>query len=236
MLYMPKTRIREAYEWPVNSGASTIFEGQVLVNSVQNGVAAVLQSSGANTDVWAGVAFNVWQVGTTAKYVDVITVPSGSPYTATLSNTPVSPSTTMSAVTLDGSTSVLAYNSGVASGQFSVSGNVITFNSAQAGNVYYVTYTYTLSTQQAISYYGDGFVLKRSPSSITNTTGVIRAGLVYTDQYDASVNWYAPNILTIKTGANGLFTIGGSGTSLTWCTVFEAPTNSFPFLGLYINT
>jgi len=239
MLYMPKTRIRESYEWPVNTAlASTLYEGQVLINSLSNGIGSVTQSNGNGSDVWAGVSLNVWQVPTTAKWVDSITVPSAAPYTGTLSNAPISPSsTTISAQTADGTTSVLSYNGGVGSGQFSVTGNTqINFNAAQAGNTYIVTYTYTMSTQQAISYFGDGVVLERSPSQITNTVGVIRAGLVYTDQFDASQNWYAASISNITTGAGGVFTRGGSGMALTWVTVFEAPSVNYPWLGLYINS
>jgi hypothetical protein len=243
MLYMPKTRIRESYEWPVYSGASTLYEGQCLVSVMTAGIAQVTQSAGTTGDTnFAGVSLNVWQVPTTAKWVDTITVPSVSPYTATLSNAPVSPgSTTMSAVTSAGS--ALTYNSGVGSGQYTITNSTtITFNVAQAGNTYLVTYTYTMSTQQAISYYGQGDVLKLSPSQITNTVGVIRGGLIYTDQFDASQNWYgavnanANNTPSyISTGASGVFTIGGSGCTLPWVTVYEAPSVNYPWLGLYIN-
>jgi len=246
MIYHPKTRIRESYEWPVNPAASTLFEGQVLINSLSaavntsynnGGIGSVTQSNGNGSDVWAGVALNVWQTPTTAKFVDVITVPSTAPYTAVLTNAPISPSSTTISAVLQGGTGALTYNGGVGSGQFAVTANTtITFNAAQAGIVYNVVYSYTLSTQQAISFFGDGSVLKRSPSAITNSVGVIRGGLVYTDQFDASQNWYAAAINNISTGAGGVFTQGGSGVILTWVTVFEAPSQGFPYLGLMINT
>jgi len=224
------------------SNLNTIFEGQVLsiqgessaFNSAVGGIGTVIPSAGASTDIWAGLALNVYKVPSTAKYVDVITVPSASPYTASLTYAPVSPSTsTMSAVTETGT--ALTYNSSVGSGQYKVtSSTTITFNSAQAGNTYYVVYSYSLTVSQALTLFGDGYVWKREPSQITQTIGAVTRGIVYTDAFDASSNWYGAQPSPLYTGAAGIITLSSTSTVTIPGRVLQAPSNDFPYLGVWL--
>jgi len=232
MLLHAKTRIIESRDWPINPASSEIFEGMALTNNVVNGVGTVQASAGSSNDVFAGFALNVQKCPTTAKYVELVTIPaSPGPYTWTLANTPISPSgSTVSFVSAAGT--ALSYGSGADNA--SVSGNVITFDSSDAGEQYYVTYAYSPTVAQLIYLFGDGVVLKREPAAVTNTVGVIRAGLLYTDQFDPSQNWWAANIADLHTGAGGVVTRGGSGSAIH-AQVVAAPGVDFPYLGLYFS-
>jgi len=243
MILHNSSHFYETQEVFLASGSlNTIFEGQVLTmagatsafSSTVGGIGTVSVSAGASTDIFAGLALNVYKVPTTAKYVDVITVPSASPYTSVLSFAPVSPSTTtISAVTETGT--ALTYNAGLSSAQFSVTASTtINFNSAQAGNTYYVTYNYSLTVAEALTLFGDGYVWKREPSQVTQTIGAVTRGIIYTDAFDPSSNWYQAQPSPLYTGASGVITLSTTSTVTIPGRVVQAPSNAFPYLGVWI--
>jgi hypothetical protein len=231
MLLHSKTKGELSAELPVDPAqAGSIFEGQALSISMSSGVGVVDVTTGSG-DVFAGFAQNTYKVPSTAKKVDAITVPSSAPYTVTLSYTPLSASTTMAVVTSTGT--ALAYNAGVGSGQFSVAGAIVTFNSVQAGLSYFAIYSYSLTVDQAQALFGDGYVYgKKEPSQVTQSVGCITRGIIYTDVFDPSSNWYG-TIGTVYTGANGMVTLSSGGASIN-CNILAAPSVDFPYLGLYL--
>lgn len=245
MLLHPKCRFVETTEWPIASTAATLFEGMALINisttatafssgATTSTIGAVKESAGGAGEVFAGFALNVNRLPTTATMVEKVTVPAVTPFTVTLLNTPLTPSTTTSVVTTDGVTA-LVFNAGVASGQYNLVGTTVTFNTAQAGISYYVVYRYTPSQAQARYLFGDGSVVgPLAPADITGTVGVIRAGIVYTDAFDPSKNWFANAIGDVTSGAGGLLTRAGSGATVR-AQVIAAPSVDFPYLGLYFD-
>jgi len=239
MLYHTRTRIFKSQERTLAPTAGTIVEGMALITTVVNGVGGVLASGGNSGEVFAGISLNYYTMPSQGVQVDTITVPATGPYTATLSYAPLNPTTGVSAVTADGTTSVLAYNAGVASGQFSLTGTgnqTITFNSAQAGNTYIVTYFRTLSVDEAEMTYGDSITLGAiTASHRTNSVGALLSGEIWTDSIDPSANWLAPNISNLATGAGGIITRGGSGATIPGY-ILQAPTADVPFLGIQLNS
>lgn len=235
MLFLPKTRPMDTIELPILSSAPSFLEGTALIYTMEGGVNKVTQSAGAaNTDIFAGVAFNLNRVPSTSVFVDTVTAPTGGG-NRTLTFTPLNPSTQVSVVEVSTGTA-LTFNAGAGAGQFNLSGTTITFNTAEAGKTYYVTYRYTLTVDQARMRFGDGsWYGSGAPTSATQSIGVIKSGIVYTDMFTTQDNWSAANAGTIKVGANGYFQIGGTGATVQG-SVRETPTPDFPWLGLYLNT
>lgn len=217
-IWMNNSKWSISTELPVVSTASNILEGTALVWAQENGMNKVQAATGAANEVFAGVALNYVQVPTYGQWVDYITIPSSSPYTATLSQTPINPTTAVGVITAAGVK--YTYNAGVGSTQYSISGTTITFNSANAGVSVSVFYQYTLTVSQAQYLFGSNYAYVGSVSAqqVLSTAGVIKsAQVLFTDQYDPSVNWVTANIgypagasqITLASG--GIFTLGGSG-------------------------
>lgn len=117
-------------------------------------------------------------------------------------------------------------------------GRTITVDDQNANTTLFVVYNYVPSVADYKFAYeagGDLFPGNNGPA-ILGQVSVITAGIVYTDQFDKSVNWNAVNAATpIKGGANGIFTTNGNGCICTGVKVYEAPSMDKPFLGLTLD-
>lgn len=233
MLYMPKTKVEFADSLDIVAAQPSIFEGQLLQAVVENGIGKVQLGAASGTAIIAGIAYKYFRQPTSAKMVENVTVPAGGG-TVTLSRTPLTPSTASLAYDVTGATA-LTYNAGVGSGQYAVTGAVISFNAAQAGHVVTVIYGYTLSVTEANLLYGDNhYIGSLEPSNFSNKIGCIKRGHVWTDQYDPAINWFASPRGNMTMGANGLITVGGSGPVIPGF-LLEAPSVDSPYLGIAIN-
>lgn len=120
--------------------------------------------------------------------------------------------------------------------QYSISGNVITFNTAQKNDTMLIQYRYVPTAVQWQAVQGN--VLPGGDSgALLNVVGVIVAGDIYTSIYDTSANWQSTSApIIVSTSANGMVTIGGSGTVISpTVRVLAPPTATNPFLGLSIS-
>ena len=237
------TRAAESYNMPLHpdflsqTGVTRVLEGMALINSISGGVGRVRPATGTAADgAFIGVSAEINNPPQTAVYVEIVTVPSSSPYTVNL----ISPIIATTAISVRSSpTSSLDIVTGSPSGgdvQVTANSRVLTFNSAQAGDTFTATYRFSPTVQQTIALFGDGNVLgTASPSQIANGLTVITKGIVYTDQFDPADNWEAPNIGTIHVEANGLFTRAG-GADIAGAQdriqVIHTPSYENPYLGL----
>jgi hypothetical protein len=118
---------------------------------------------------------------------------------------------------------------------YTLSGATVTWVNSQANDTVRVFYRFAPTTVEAQAIMGD-IRPGGAPGSLLGQVGVAKSGVMYTSEYDTSVNWLAANPV-IKTAANGRLTIGGSGLTIRgW--VVQAPHSNGPdgaFLGIEFN-
>lgn len=211
----------------VLSSLASIEEGTCVIRVKENGVVKASPSAGTANDVFAGVAVsgarNLTQIGG----FEEITIPASGPYTATLAHTPVGTVTGTFIPVADGA---LTIGAGAPSGTgvVQISGRTLTFHSADAGKKVRIHFKRDLSAVEAQALYGQIV----GAGGLSDRTGVITKGeLVFVSNYDPASDWWVA-VGPVKCGANGNFTLGGSGAVCAGVSVAVAPTADFPFLGL----
>ena len=214
MIYFPMTRLVDSSEAVVAPTANITAEGQALVKAATG----VAPSLGTSADVFAGFAvLGVSAAPLAALYgtkVESALVPGNG--VVTLGRTPV-----------PGQLAVFDNTAGAAVASPTVSGNTVT--GLTAGNTVTVTYKYALTVLQSRALQGD-----TQPGGYAGTyvgqVGLAKRGVIYTDQFDASVNWAAAT--GIKLMANGQITNqAGTGVAIDGYVV-AVPNQEVPYLGI----
>ncbi len=228
MILFPNTKIIESVERPVAAGQTVDQEGRALTGVLTAGTFGVRFSAGSGTESFVGVSFNTPAVLTRIPLIEDKVQSSAN--TITLSQTPIG-----GTIRVRNETSGTVQTAGSPSNanEYSISGNVITLNAAGVGNTIRVWYAYVPTTVQAVALFGNtqpggqaGLMLGQA--------GVITRGDVYTTEFDTTSDWVTGG--TVRLGASGLFTLGGSGTQLTNVTIIAVPSvgSGVPALGLQI--
>jgi hypothetical protein len=222
MLYFPKTRVAVSNELPIAVGASIQAEGLALVADNTGGVFGVKPSIGDAADVFMGVSISQEFPLLAMPKVEEQTQPAAN--TVTLARTPIT-----------GTLAVTDTTSGlflVAGTDYTVSGKVVTLLAATTGHTHRITYKFVPTALEAESIQGDIY-----PGGAAGTRfgqcGLLKSGAVYTTEFDSAVDWSQPAPI-VTTGANGQFTIGGTGVVVP-CQVIATPSVMYPYLGLMIN-
>ena len=232
MIYFPLTKAIDSGETAVLAGATFTSEGQAVVRTSGSEYLGSLPSSGTATDLFEG--FSVASLHA-APFMDVyatavepFTCPSSSPYTITVSNTPVA-----------GQFVVYDQTAGSVVGGATLSGSTFTLAVGQAGHAIVIQYRYAQSAIQQYAQQGNQ-IPGNYPGLLVNQIGVIRRGVVFTSNYDASVDWTA--VTGIKLAASGTVTSqAGTGVAINAAVVqvpgvspYTASTlnTGLPFLGL----
>jgi hypothetical protein len=233
MLDLSQTRIYDSVAFPLNATSDQFEDGTPLVGVLNSSGfrTAALNTTPANTDIFIGAAYEVYTTPTQAPVVQTVTVPSSAPYTVVLNSSPIAGSISIVYANATGTqfTSETTVAGITAAGQYNLTGNLLTFDSADAGANVIVTYLYAPTVQQALALVGTGNVGSVYPSNVTNTIGLIQHGIVFTSNFDASVNWFSATSLVV---ANGMFTSGKTGGAINGY-VYAAPSVASPFLGVY---
>ena len=219
MIYGPLSKYPDSAEAAVAPGVVILAEGLALVRAAGAQSAGVLPSTGAGTDVFAGFSL----AGTSAapfsegfsNKVESFTVPAGG--AVTLQFTPVA-----------GQVFVYNNTTGAAVGSPVVSGSQVT--TLPVGNSVTVTYKYSLSVVQARALYGDIQPGGYSGAYI-GQIGLIKRGLIYTSEYDSSVDWTAAT--AVKLAAGGILTNQtGTGVAIANALIVATPGVDVPYLGI----
>jgi hypothetical protein len=226
-------------EYPISVTAGTFEEGNFLEGILENGVFVVRPSTGTSGPVFAGVAWGYFSTPATAPIVDLLTV-DASAYTAVLSQVPTSTGAIQVYLAVlntanneyEPGTVFTQIGSAPLTTQYTISGNTLTFNSANGGVKVYALYRYNLTVQQAEALVGD--VISIAAPAVTNSIGIIERGKIFTSCFDTSIDW-TTNPATIKLGASGNITVGGSGATIN-ARVYALPTADVPFLGVQFDT
>jgi len=216
--YLPKQKATLSHEAKVAPGAVFTSEGQAAVRASGNTSAGVLPSTGTSTDIFAGFV----TAGTSAapfreqyaSKVERFVVPSTG--SVTLARTPVAGQ-------------LFAYNDtdGSAIAAPTVAGDVV--SSLPAGDEVTITYRYALTDLESTTLFGNvvpgGYI-----GSQLGQVGLVTKGIVYTSNFDSSVDWAAAT--AVKLAANGQLT-DQSGTGVTIpAVVIETPSSDVAYLGI----
>jgi len=231
MLLFPDTKVMQSIERAVAVGSTITAEGQALVTTTSGGVFGVSASTGTSADVaaFAGVSLAQQLTMLFSPALDNLVVNTGLAVTTTY--TPYTGTLRVVNLTRDPTLALLA---GAAAGNYGISGNtitVVTGGATVAGDTLAVYYRYTPTTLEALAIQGN--IPPGGAASLTlGSVGVITQGDILTSEYDTTVDWTAANVV-IKTGANGVFTIGGSGATVNGF-VTAVPSSTSPYLGIHL--
>jgi hypothetical protein len=225
MLYFPNTRWNRSLEAATAAANPVLAEGSALVASTTVGVGTVGPSGGNSGEVFVGVScgtpYTLSSFPKTETFVQVGT-------TQVLARTPQA--STLSVYDVTAGAAIAAGGGG-----WTLSGATVTLQAGTAGHTITAMYRYAPTVAEASSIQGDLFH-GGNAGSLLNQTGVAKSGVVFTSEFDTSVNWFAASPV-IKTGANGRFTIGGTGATVKGYVV-QAPSAggvAYGFLGIEFN-
>lgn len=223
-IYYPKTFDITMSEEPLQPGVTLTSDGQALVGAVVDGAYGVAPSAGVAGEVFVGFLKAQTSaapfVQTYKTKVEQVTLPANATYT--LARTPIG-----GTLAVYDETTAAA----IASANYTLTDATVVVT-GKGGDVVTFTYEYDLSVAEARSIFGDvqpgGYI-----GQSTGQCGVMKAGVLYTDNFDTSVNWREAT--TIKTGADGKLVASGNGATLR-AVVVSIPSSINPFLGIRFNT
>lgn len=237
MLNINASTLMETRPGTLASGVTACDEGTALVFVLENGVGRFKPSAGVANEVFAGVALGNPAPVTRTNRVEEIVVPAQSPYTITLARAPLAnPLVVVKAAGANAKATLAYHASTVSSTQYTISGSTITVDSSFAGRTIRVQYPYAISAAELIQ--GPYGYDSNRVTDLTSVPamGVITVGEVFVDNFDPASDWETWGGATpVKLGANGIFTLGGSGVAID-AAVISVPAVGNGFLGLKIPT
>lgn len=228
MILFNQSRIVESFERPVAAGQTVDQEGRALVGVLTAGAYGVKFAAGSGTEQFVGISFNTPAILTRIPLMVDLTQSAGN--TLTLPQTPVSG--TLRIQNLSTGT-VLSAGVATNANEYSVSGTTVTMNAGTTGIKFRVWLAYVPTVAQAVALFGNTQPGGQAGLAL-GQVGTITRGDVYTTEFDTTSDWVTGG--TVKLGANGLFTLSGSGTSLTNVRIISVPSigAGVPALGLQL--
>src|SRR6478736_1353136 len=219
MIYGHFSKYLDSSEAVVAPGAVIDAEGLVLVRAKANQAAGVMPSTGvAGSEIFAGFSI----AGTSAA-----------PFFEGFSNkqetfvVPATGKVTLQFAPVPNQTAVFDVSTNTAVASPSVAGKVV--SSLTPGDQVIVTYKYPLSVIQARSLNGDVQPGGYSGAYVSQI-GLLKRGMVYTSQFDASKNWAAAT--AVKMAAGGQVTDqSGAGDAIP-AMIIATPSSEVTYLGL----
>lgn len=225
MLNLTACQINRSDEMPFDPAAILSAVGAALV---QGALGTVKAGTGAAGEKFVGASLAQPLTLTDHPKVEVLTV--NAQAKVTLAKTPVGG--TLRVLNASG-TALTAGDPATQTGQYSITGSTITVHSSLVGTSLTIVYRFSPNMVEIRTLQGDTQP-GGAASLTTGTVGVIRAGKIFTSEFDTTVDWTAANP-DVRVGANGRFTIGGSGAVVPNAEVVQAPTSSDALLGLYFS-
>ena len=222
---------------PLSAGTVVEQEGLILVHRLEDGAEKVhLAAVVAATDVPVGFTKTADSLPSRTSYVEMVTVPAAP---ATLEADLRNQNLVLNAIrAVSSNGTVLTINPVYAGAptpgavKVDLATGRVKFHVAEAGTDVTFTYLYDLTLIQAKQKFGQRFV---NNQGLHAEHGFIEVGHghaeLYTDQFDASVDWAAP--AAIKLGDAGQIVAAGVGPALN-ALVISVPSVDNSFLGLRI--
>lgn len=232
MLDLNHCRIEASKEIPIVPAYTVVEEGLALISIISGGVEKVRLSAGAGVGRFAGFSYGETLTPITKSYVETRTIPAASTYTITLAKNNLVASNIFVYDNTDGA--AMAEDT-LANGKFECvdATGILTFHSSDAGHSVTITYRYT-PTATELTAEDKLLFTAQSANEVLSSVGVIMAGEVFTDKFDAAVDWSTAT--DIEAGTSGIVTAGGSTIDIPNCKVIYVPTADYPFLGLRFTT
>jgi hypothetical protein len=219
MLYLPLSKFSDSAETVVAPGAVISAEGQALVRAVGAPASGVQPSMAANAnEQFVGFAFAGLSAAPLAALyankVETLVVPfSGK---VALEFTPVA-----------GQVFAFDFTAGAVVASPTITANQI--GGLTSGHTVQITYKYALTVIQSRALQGDiqpgGYA-----GAYVGQIGLIKRGVVYTSEFNASVNWSAAT--AIKLAPNGQLTDQSGTGAIINGYVVSVPGEEVPYLGL----
>lgn len=222
--YFPQGRVPDSAETNVAPGAQILAEGQALVCATKAPSQGVLPSTGSKAnDIFVGFAV----AGTSAA-------PFLEQYANKVENfvAPQTGAVKLAFTPVTGQVGVYNVTTSTFVASPTVKGQTV--SGLNPGDEYKILYKHALSVVQARALYGDiqpgGYV-----GDYVGQIGLIKRGLIFTDQIDCSKDWSAVQVLIA--GPNGQV-VGwdGTGTQPDGAVingyVVSEPSQEIPFLGI----
>jgi hypothetical protein len=219
MIYGPFSKYLDSSEAVVAPGAVIDAEGLVLVRANGAQAAGVLPSTGGTAETFAGFSI----AGTSAapfaegftNKQETFRVPASGKVTLQFAPVPTQ------FFAFDNDTNVAVSPAPTLAGK--------ELSGLPVGDSVTITYKYPLTVVQARALHGDvqpgGY-----SGAYVNQIGLLKRGMVYTDQFDASKNWAAAT--SVKAAAGGQVTDqSGSGITLP-AVIIAVPGSDVTYLGL----
>lgn len=230
MLYFPSTRIELSLERPVASGVIIDAEGMGAVADYTGGVFGVKPSTGAAGDRFVGVTINRVIDPLSRPYLEAGSVASAA---ALLAFAPIPG--TLRVVNVSTNTAFTVVGGAPNAGEVQIDGTnpkKLNFNAADNGVAFVTSYKFALTVAQSIA--SQGMQDPGGPAGrYLGQVGLITRGDVFTDQFDTLADWSVTSP-TLKLGANGQFTQGGSGATIPGY-IIAIPTVGAALLGFHVN-
>lgn len=224
MLIYKNSRFHSGAEYPVAQGSTVDAEGQILIADYNLGDFGVKKSTGAAAEKFVGVSM-AQQMTLTAlpEYVEFMV---DATLAGVLPHTPIAGSVgarnETNGVGLVVATAPSATDVGVV-------GTAVAFHTSMQGKKITIAYRFVPTTLEAQAI--QGHVPAGGAAALAfNRVGVAKAGEIYTTEYDTAADWAGNGIVTC--GANGVFTIGGTGQPVPRAYVVQVPTAANPVLGV----
>ena len=229
MFDLNRSSIMESRLMEVASTVGNLEEGVPMIHILENGKGVIAKAAGAAGEKFAGISHSKHIRPTKGRMVETLTVPASGTFAVSLSRTPTGAAADRGVFNAAG-VALSSQASVTTNAQYNLTGKVVTVHADLAGQDVTVQYEYEFSaTESALMFGSDLAVLDVIAAK---NVGIITVGHVYTDCYDAAVNW--ATTASIKLGA-GVFTgAAGSGTVVD-AVVISVPAAGDPFLGLYLH-
>jgi hypothetical protein len=209
-------------------------EGVLLCAVLEDGVEkAALVASVSGSEKVIGFSMTGDSQPSQTSNVESFKVPSSGSYVAQLSKTNL----VLGKVRFVAAGSALAVitSGSPAAGQVLVnhSTGALSFNAAEAGKSFVATYIYELTLSQSRAAFGQRHINNNGLHAEFGQVEVQAGhGELYTDQFDAAVDFSVNPTLTL--GDNGIVTVGGAGPELN-ASVVHVPNAENPLLGIRFN-
>lgn len=228
MLNINTTKVIKSDAADLASGVATVLEGKALVAVYEGGELKVKHSTGAANEKFVGIAFNTVQPVDKLPFFDFLTTLPGVA-TIVLPYAPVGGAIRL-VDTADNAVLTVG-DPATAADKFSINATTVTVHASRKDHKFSVSFDMVPTIQQLQMLQGDtapGVNVIRQ----LGRTGFIQIGEVETYEFDPLADWSNPT--TVKLGADGRFTVGGSGTTVD-CIVVRAPGAGKASLVLSIN-
>lgn len=227
--FLGRTKIKRSKEIPVQTGEVVTDEGMALVRAMENGEEVVKPATGGDGSEFKGFSYGHVFTPATLSLVEEYVVPDGGGEVK-VAKMPLSGQYMVFDVTDSVELTETTDSVGaVSDGTYYLDDRTFTFDSAQGGHTVKIQYRYSplafeIMMQSNINIY------TTTPTEYLGSIGVIELGDVYTNMFDASVNWMAAT--GVKLASGGLFTDhNGDGETIP-VTITHYPSTDEPYLGL----